>query len=85
MLAVAVPDSQHCHRPEGSLAHTPHSSHWGCARGLALGVLCYHCAAAPSALPHDRRVRNVSPGNPTRSRWLETALFTAPAGNSPLS
>ena len=21
----------------------------------------------------------------TRSRWLETALFTAPAGNSPLS
>ena len=23
----AVPDSQHCHHPKGSLAHTPHSSH----------------------------------------------------------
>ena len=57
-----VPDSQHCHHPKGSLAHTPHSSHWGCARGLALGVLCYHCAAAPSALPRGHRVRNASPG-----------------------
>ena len=71
----AVPDSQHCHHPKGSLAHTPHSSHWGCARGLALGVLCYHCAAAPSALPHDRRVRNASPGQ---------AHPADMAGNSPV-
>ena len=71
----AVPDSQHCHHPKGSLAHTPHSSHWGCARGLALGVLCYHCAAAPSALPHDRRVRNASPGQ---------AHPASMAGNSPV-
>ena len=27
MLGSAVPDSQHCHRPKGSLAHTPHSTH----------------------------------------------------------
>ena len=27
MLGAAVLDSQLCHRPKGSLAHTPHSSH----------------------------------------------------------
>ena len=27
MLGAAAPDSQHCRRPVGSLAHTPHSSH----------------------------------------------------------
>ena len=27
MLGAVVPDSQHCHRPKGWLAHTPHSSH----------------------------------------------------------
>ena len=70
-----VPDSQHCHHPKGSLAHTPHSSHWGCARGLALGVLCYHCAAAPSALPRGHRVRNASPGQ------IHTSDM---AGNSPV-
>ena len=42
-------------------------------------------AARPSALPHDRRVRNADPGNPTRSRWLETALFTAVAVNAFIS
>ena len=73
----AVPDSQQCHHPKGSLAHTPHSSYWGCARGLALGVLCYHCATAPSALPRGRRVRKRQPVRSTRPTWLETALFTA--------
>ena len=55
------------------------------AGGLAPGVLRHHGTAIPSAVPHDRQVRNSSPGNRTRPRWLETALFTAPAGNSPLS
>ena len=38
------------------------------------GVQRHHGAAVPSALPHDRRVRNAEPGNPTRSRWLETLV-----------
>ena len=46
-----------------------------------LGVPGRHGAFEPPALPNDRRVRSVSPGNPTRSRWLETALFTAMAVN----
>ena len=55
------------------------------AGGLAPGVLRHHGTAVPSAVPHNRQVRNISPGNRTRPGWLETALFTAPAGNSPLS
>ena len=38
--------------------------------GLAPGVYHHHSAAVPSALPHDRRVRNVSPGNPTQPEVL---------------
>ena len=34
-----------------------------------------------ATLTHDGRVRNADPNNPTRSRWLETALFTAMAVN----
>ena len=49
--------------------------------GLAPGVPSHHGAPGPAPLPHDRRVRSPSPGNPTRSRWLETALFTAMAVN----
>ena len=48
-------------------------------RGLAPGVPGHHGVVEPPARPHDRRVRDVSPGNPTQSRWLETALFTAMA------
>ena len=79
----AVPDSQHCHHLKGSLAHTPHSSHWGCARGLALGVLCYHCAAHR---PCHMTTESGTPARvrPTRPPWLETALFTAMAVNSSL-
>ena len=51
-------------------------------RGYPAGVLRQHGAAGPSALPHDRGVRRDGSG---RRPWLETALFTAPAGNSPLS
>ena len=47
------------------------------------GVQHHHSPAVPSALPHDRRVRNVGPGHPTRSRWLETALFTATGWKCP--
>ena len=54
----------------------------GVARGLAPGVPGHHGVVEPPTRPHDRRVRNVSPGNPTQSRWLETALFTAMAGNT---
>ena len=38
-------------------------------------------ACLDQALPHDRRVRNVSPGKPHPAGWLETALFTAMAVN----
>ena len=41
-------------------------------RGYPAGVLRQHGAAAPPCLPHGRGVRR---------SWLETALFTAPAGN----
>ena len=45
-------------------------------RGYPGGVLRQHGTAGPLGLPHGRGVR---------WPWLETALFTAPAGNSPLS
>ena len=38
-----------------------------------------------ATLTHDGRVRNADPNNPTRSRWLETALFTAMAVNASTS
>ena len=66
---AAIPGSQHCHRPKGPLAHTPHSSAPG---GLAMGMLCHSGAAVPLALPHDRRVRTASPGSPIWPAWLET-------------
>ena len=44
--------------------------------GYPGGVLRQHGTAGPPGLPHGRGVRRP---------WLETALFTAPAGNSPLS
>ena len=75
---AAIPGSQHCHRPKGPLAHTPHSSAPG---GLAMGMLCHSGAAVPLALPHDRRVRTASPGSPIWPAWLETGLFTAMAVN----
>ena len=53
----------------------------GLARGFAPGTLRHLGLAVPSALPHDRRVRHADPDNPTRPRWLETALFTAMAVN----
>ena len=43
--------------------------------GLALGMLRHPDAAAPSALPHDSRIRNASPGR---------AHPAAMAGNSPV-
>ena len=51
-------------------------------RGYPGGVLRQHGTAGPPGLPHDRGVRRDGSG---RRPWLETALFTAPAGNSPLS
>ena len=45
-------------------------------RGSPAGVLRQHGTAGPPGLLHGRGVRRP---------WLETALFTAPAGNSPLS
>ena len=56
-----APDSQHCHRPEGSLAHTSHSSHRAASPP---NEPCHYSAAVPPALPHDRQVRNASPGSP---------------------
>ena len=50
-------------------------------RGSPAGVLLHHGAAGPPGLPHDRGVRRDGSG---RWPWLETALFTAPAGNSPI-
>ena len=47
----------------------------GLARGLTSGVPRHHGTAVPPALPHDRRVRNVGPGQ---------AHPVAKAGNSPL-
>ena len=44
--------------------------------GYPGGVLRQHGTAGPPGLPHGRGVRRP---------WLETALFTAPAGNSPMS
>ena len=44
--------------------------------GLAPSVNRHHCAAVPSALPHDHRVRNASPG--------QTHLVVM-AGNSPVT
>ena len=44
--------------------------------GSPAGVIRQHGTAGPPGLPHGRGVRRP---------WLETALFTAPAGNSPLS
>ena len=35
--------------------------------------------------PPCRMIAEASPGQATGLAWLETALFTAPAGNSPLS
>ena len=45
-------------------------------RGHPGGVLRQHGTAGPPGLPHGRGVRRP---------WLETALFPARAGNSPLS
>ena len=39
--------------------------------GLTSGVPRHHRAAVPPALPHDRQVRNASPGSPSRPAWLE--------------
>ena len=69
---AAIPGSQHCHRPKGPLAHTPHSSAPG---GLAMGMLCHSGAAVPLALPHDHRVRTASP---CQTHPVEVA------GNSPV-
>ena len=52
--------------------------------GLAPGVLRHHGAAGPSALPMIAESGTPARGRPTRSRWLETALFTAMAGNANL-
>ena len=51
-------------------------------RGYPAGVLRRHGPAGALDLPHDRGVRRDGSG---RRPWLETALFTAPAGNPPLS
>ena len=50
-------------------------------RGYPAGVLRQHGTAGPPGLPHDRGVRRDGSG---RHGW-KPALFTAPAGNSPLS
>ena len=82
MLGAAAPDSQHCRRPVGSLAHTPHSSHRADSPAtsprvyFATMVLLYHrpcCMIAESGM----RARV----GLTRPPWLETALFTAMAVN----
>ena len=85
MLGTAVPDSQHWHRPRGSLAHTPHSSHR--ANSPADSPRVYFAAMAQ--LDHRASCMTAESGGPPRASpsrwpWLETALFTAPAGNSPI-
>ena len=77
MSAAAAPGSQHCH-PLKDCCLIPLISATGRTRP---GMRRHHGAAVPSAVPHDRQVRNISPGNPTRPGWLETALFTAMAVN----
>ena len=82
MLGAAAPDSQHCQRPKGSLAHTPHSSQRADSPRVysATMVLLDHPPChmiAESGTP--ARVR------PTGSTWLETALFTAMSVNPPIS
>ena len=76
--AAAVPDSQHSHRLEGSLAHTPHSSHRADSPRVysATMVLLYHRPCHMTAKSGTSALVRL-----TRSRWLETALFTAMAVN----
>ena len=61
--------------PQGSLAHTLHSSPRVDSPRNRPGVLRHIGAAVTSALPHDRRVRNAGPGQTHPA---------AMAGNSPV-
>ena len=71
-VGAAVPDSQHCHRPKGSLAHTPHFSH----RRTRPGVPRYHDAAGPPALSQwsPNPERRPGPDPPGRHGWKQPCL-----------
>ena len=81
MLGSAVPDSQHCHRPKGSLAHTPHSSHQ--ADSPADSPLEYLATMVPL---YHRPYRMIAESGtsarvrPTRSPRLETPPFVSLGG-----
>ena len=77
-VGAAAPDSQHCRRPVGSLAHSPHSSHRAASPQMYITTM---------VLLHHRPCRMIAEsGTPARARatrpaWLETALFPAMAVN----
>ena len=50
-------DCQHCHRPKGSLAHTPHSSQRAASPRVYFATMVL---LDQRPLPHDRRVRRAS-------------------------
>ena len=62
MLGAAATDSQYCHRPKGSLAHTLIPTAGRTRPRTRPGVLRHPVAAVPSPLPHDHLVRNACPG-----------------------
>ena len=76
------PRALQCHRPQRIAGSYPSFQTLG---SPAPGVHCHLAADVPSAMAHERLTRNASPGQAHPVAWLETALFTAPAGNSPLS
>ena len=71
-LGAAVPDSQHCHRPEGPPAHTPHSNHREDSPRVfiaPLPLLCHRARRMIAESGAPARAR------PTRLRWRETGCF----------
>ena len=67
-LGAAVPDSQHCHRPEGTPAHTPHSNRREDSPRVfiaPLPLLCHRARRMIAESGAPARAR------PTRPRWRE--------------
>ena len=83
MLGSEVPERQYYHCPVGSPTNTLHSCHRANSPLVyfTTTVLLYH----PPTVPHDRRVRNAKPGHTHPVAMAGNSLFTATAGNSPLS
>ena len=79
MLGAVVPDSQHCRRPKGWLAHTPHSSHRADSPQvyLAAPALRYHRPCRMIAGPGQTHPATMAREPLPQTRCLRRSLDSA--------